>query len=59
LIFSSQNLFKPALAERDKKQTMIGLRGVSTNWLKNLFCPAIRLSRLRALKKAEEEILEL
>jgi hypothetical protein len=34
---------KPAFAERDKKQTMIDLRGVS---FKN--CPSIRLSRLLA-----------
>ncbi len=41
--------FKPAFAERDKKQTMTDLRGISKNWLKNQLCPFTRLSRLRAL----------
>jgi hypothetical protein len=35
-----------AFAERDKKQTMIDLREISTNWFKNQLCPSIRLSRL-------------
>jgi hypothetical protein len=26
--------FKPALAERDKKQTIFNLRNISTNWFK-------------------------
>jgi hypothetical protein len=45
-------------AERDKKQTKIGLRGnldKLANWFKNLLCPTIRLSRLWSLKKAEEQ----
>ncbi len=34
-----------AFAKRDKKQTMNDLRGISTNWFKNQFCPhSIRLS---------------
>jgi hypothetical protein len=32
---------------------MIDLRRISTNWFKNLFCPSIRLSRLRALQIEE------
>jgi hypothetical protein len=36
-------------AEKDKKQTMIDLRGISTNWFKNHLCPSIKLSRLWAL----------
>jgi hypothetical protein len=39
---------KPAFAERDKKQTMIDLRGISTNWFKS---PSTRFSRLQALLK--------
>jgi hypothetical protein len=35
--------FKPAFIERDKKQTMIDLRGISSNWFKNQFCPSIML----------------
>ncbi len=30
----------PAFAKRDKKQTMIDLRGISTNWFKNQLCPS-------------------
>jgi hypothetical protein len=33
--------------ERDKKHTMIDLRGISPNWFKNQFYPSRRLSRLR------------
>jgi hypothetical protein len=40
--------FKPAFAEKDTKQTMTDLRGISTNWFKNHLCPSIRLSRLQA-----------
>ncbi len=36
--------FKPAFAERDKKQTMIDLGEISTNWFKT--SPSTRLSRL-------------
>ncbi len=38
---------EPTFAERDRKHTMIDLRGISTNWFKNQLCPFIRLSRLR------------
>jgi hypothetical protein len=44
-------MFKLAFAERDKKQTMIDLRGISINWFENQLCPSIRLSRLRALEQ--------
>ncbi len=37
--FTSNSVrFKPAFAERDKKQTMIDLRGISPNWFKNQLC---------------------
>jgi hypothetical protein len=48
-LISNGEWFKPAFAEeRDKKQTMIDLRGISTSWFKNKLCPSPRLSRLRA-----------
>jgi hypothetical protein len=47
-LFSLVNTFKPALAKRDKKQTMIDLRGTSTNWFENQLCPSIRLFILQA-----------
>jgi hypothetical protein len=31
-LISNGGRFKPALAERDKKQTMIDLREISANW---------------------------
>ncbi len=31
-LISNGERFKLAIAERDKKQTMIDLRGISTNW---------------------------
>jgi hypothetical protein len=31
-LISKGERFKEAFAERDKKQTMIDLRGISTNW---------------------------
>jgi hypothetical protein len=31
-LISNGGRFKPALAERDEKQKMIDLRGISTNW---------------------------
>jgi hypothetical protein len=31
-LISNGEQFKLAICERDKKQTMIGLRGISTNW---------------------------
>jgi hypothetical protein len=37
-----------ALAERDKKQTMIDLRGIPANWCNNQLFPFIMLSRLWA-----------
>ncbi len=39
--------FKPA--KRDRKQTIIDLREISTNWFENQFCPSNRLSRRWAL----------
>jgi hypothetical protein len=36
---SNGERFKPALAERVKKQTTIHLRGISTNWLKTSYIP--------------------
>ena len=50
---SNGERFKPAVAERDKKQTMIDLRGISTNWFKNQLCPSKRLSRLWAQAPAD------
>jgi hypothetical protein len=47
-LISNGGRFKPAFSERDKKQTIIDLRGISTNWFKNQLCPSTRLSRLRA-----------
>ncbi len=32
-----------------KKQAMIDLRGIVSNWFKNQFCPSINISRLGAL----------
>jgi hypothetical protein len=34
-LISNGGRFKPAFAERDRKQTMKNLRGISTNWFKN------------------------
>ncbi len=42
-LISNGGRFKPAFAKRDKKQTMIDLRGISTNWFKNQLCPSIWL----------------
>jgi hypothetical protein len=36
-VTSNGERFNPAFAERDKKQTMVDLRGRSTNWFKNQF----------------------
>ena len=52
-LISNGERFKPAFAERVKKQTMIDLQGISTNWFKNQLCSSIRLSRLRALRWVE------
>jgi hypothetical protein len=38
LLISNSERFKPAFAERDRKQTMINLRGISPNWFKNQLC---------------------
>jgi hypothetical protein len=35
---------KRLFAERDKKQTMIGLRGISTNWFKTQVCAPAMIS---------------
>ncbi len=32
------------IIETDKKQTMIDLRGILSNWFNKQFCPSIRLS---------------
>jgi hypothetical protein len=48
-LISNGGRYNPAFAERDRKQTMIDLRGIASNWFKNQFCPSIRLARLRAL----------
>jgi hypothetical protein len=42
-LISNGKRYKPAIAERDKKPTMIDLRGISTNWFKNQLCPSTRL----------------
>ncbi len=47
-LISNGGRFKPVFSERDQKQTMIDLRGISTNWFKNQLCHSIRISRLRA-----------
>ncbi len=36
---SNAGRFKPPFAVRDKKQTMIDPRGISTNWFKGIFQP--------------------
>jgi hypothetical protein len=48
LIYYSEVFIKPAFAEREKKQTLMDLCGISKNWFKNQFCPYTRLSRLWA-----------
>ncbi len=47
-LISNGGRIKPAFAKREKKQTMIDLRGILTNWFKNQLWPTIRLFRLRA-----------
>jgi hypothetical protein len=42
-LISNGGGFKPAFAERGKKQAMIDLRGISSKWFKNRLCPPIRL----------------
>jgi hypothetical protein len=48
--------FEPAFAERDKKQAMIDLQGISSNWFKNQFCPTRRLSRLQVQRNGEGKL---
>jgi hypothetical protein len=43
-MISNGRRFKPAFAKRDKEQKMIDLRGISSNWFKNQFCPSTMLS---------------
>jgi hypothetical protein len=50
-LISNGGRFKPAFARRDKKQAMLDLRGISTNWFKNQLIRSTRLSRLRAWVK--------
>ncbi len=33
--------FKPPFAERDNKQSMIDLRGISTNWFETSYVPLL------------------
>ncbi len=47
-LISNGERFKPAFAERYKKQPVIDLPGISTNRFNNQLCPPSRLSRLRA-----------
>jgi hypothetical protein len=49
-LISNGGRFKSTFAKRDKKRTMIDLRGIPTNWFKNQLCPSIRLSRLSVQK---------
>jgi hypothetical protein len=39
-LISNGGGFKPAFAERDKKQTMIDLRKIYKNWFENQLCPS-------------------
>ncbi len=48
VVMKSRSL-ESAFAERNKKQIMIDLRGISSNWFKNQLCPSIRFSWLGAL----------
>jgi hypothetical protein len=43
-LISNGERFKPALAGRDRKQTMKDLREISTNWFKNELCHFTRFS---------------
>jgi hypothetical protein len=52
LLISNGGRFKPAFAKRDKKQTMIDLRGISTNWFKTV------VSFHKAFKTVGSEILD-
>jgi hypothetical protein len=38
-LISNGGRFNPVFSERGKKQTIIDLRGISTNWLKNSSVP--------------------
>jgi hypothetical protein len=50
-LISNGGRFKLAFFKKDKKQTMIDLREISTNCIKNQLCPSVRLSRLWAQNK--------
>jgi hypothetical protein len=45
-LFSNGGRLKLAFIKRDRKQTMIDLRGISTDWFENHLYPSIRRSRL-------------
>jgi hypothetical protein len=49
-LISNAGRFKSAFAQRDKKQTMIDLQGISISWFKNQLYPSICFSGLRALQ---------
>jgi hypothetical protein len=51
-LISNGGRFKSAFAKRDKKQRMIGLQEISTNWCKNRLCPSTRLSLIWVWKGA-------
>jgi hypothetical protein len=46
-------MLKSAFSKRDKKQTMINLRRISTNWFKNQLCPFIMLSKATGSVKGD------
>jgi hypothetical protein len=58
-LISNGERLKPAFAERDKKQKMIDLRGISTNWFKTQLCPTtIHTKRMeRGAKKVRTDFL--
>jgi hypothetical protein len=39
-LISNSVQLTPAFVKKDKKQTMIDLREISTNWFKNQLCPS-------------------
>jgi hypothetical protein len=52
-LISNGGRFNLAFVKRDKKPTIIDLRGISTNWFKTQLCPSTRLSRLYGLSQWE------
>jgi hypothetical protein len=50
VVMNSRSQKEEGFPKRDKKQTMIDLRGIPTNWFKKQLCLSGRLSRLRALQ---------